>query len=50
MQAFLKLICAKLGIDCRLLHLNLQSNFTCCKNVRKYNRSLFVHNTCTWQL
>jgi len=41
--SFLKLICAKLGI----LHLKYQSNFSCCENFRKYNGSLFVHNTCT---
>jgi len=27
--------------------LKYQSNFSCCENFRKYNGSLFVHNTCT---
>ena len=26
----------------------LQSNFSCCENFRKYDGSLFVHNSCTW--
>jgi len=35
MQAFLKFICAKLGIA-PTLHLKLQSNFSCCENFLKY--------------
>ena len=47
--SFFKLICAKLGIDWTSAP-KYQSNFSCCENFRKYNGSLFVHNTCKWWL
>jgi len=47
--SFFKLICTKLGIAWTSAPKH-QSNFLCCENFRKYNRSLFVHNTYTWWL
>jgi len=49
MQAFLNQSALN-GASIGLLHLEYQSNFSCCENFRKYNGSLFVHNTCTWWL
>jgi len=47
--SFLKLICAKLGIDWTSAP-QVPANFSCCENIGRYNGSLFVHNTCTWWL
>jgi len=48
MQSLKKLICTKLGIDWTSVPLSYSlENVSCCENFWKYNRSSFVHNTCT---